>query len=254
MELPMTEVFPKSTFSEADVERERLLRLTIHGVIGSTISDGGDRWILTTILPVAGGAPAASPAAPQPLPSPTDGGGPAPAAGAGGPFTSLVPGGFFSATPDDHAVPRSIRTNNPGALNISDWQRRRAGFAGVTESDRAGNRTTIYRTPEHGVAAWFHLLSVIYGLGSKTSFRIGELARRYAGTESGPAVDGYIAGWRAGSRGTIGEQTDLSLADDGQTLNLARTMFRHEAGRDSPLHDDQIGFAVRRERDGTLPA
>ena len=27
-----------------------------------------------------------------------------------------------------------------------------------------------------------------------------------------------------------------------------------EAGKDSPLHDDQIGYAVSHGRDGTLPA
>ena len=66
-----------------------------------------------------------------------------------GGYGSLVPGGFFSADPEDMHVPRSVRTNNPGALNISAWQKERRGFVGVTPPDSAGNKTTIYRTPEH---------------------------------------------------------------------------------------------------------
>jgi D-alanyl-D-alanine carboxypeptidase len=165
-----------------------------------------------------------------------------------------VPKGFYSDNPDDHSVPRSIRTNNPGALNISGWQKTRQGFVGVTEPDQSGNQTTIYRTPEHGIGAWFHLLSVIYGFGKKPSFRIGELAQRYSGRDSGAVVDAYVAGWSGNSHGTINAQTDISLADDAQTLNLSRAMFRHEAGKESPLHDDQISYAVVHERDGTLPA
>ena len=68
-------------------------------------------------------------------------------------FGSLVPGGFFSADPDDLNVHRSIRTNNPGALNFSSWQKSRLGYVGITQPDNSPdhNVTTIYRTPEHGV-------------------------------------------------------------------------------------------------------
>jgi hypothetical protein len=248
MIIPIVEAFPKTIFTRADVERERLLRLSIRGVIGSEISDGGDRWVLTTTYP-------AEDADLPPSPPPADNNAAAKPAVAGESvkFGSLVPKGFFSNNPDDHSVPRSIRTNNPGALNISSWQKSRPGFAGVTEADHSGNQTTIYRTPEHGVAAWFHLLSIIYGFSKKPSFRIGELAQCYSGRDSGPVVDTYVAGWSGLSHGTIDAQTEISLADDTQTLNLARAIFFHEAGKDSPLHDDQISFAVAHERDGTLP-
>ena len=241
MLIPIVETFPKSTFTRADVERERLLRLSIRGVIGSEISDSGDRWALTTTYPSTDVAS---------LPNP----GPAAVEAGDVQFASLVPKGFYSDNPNDHSVPRAIRTNNPGALNISSWQKTRPGFVGVTEPDQSGNRTTIYRTPEHGVAAWFHLLGVIYGLGSKPNFRIGELAQRYAGMDSGAEVDAYITGWSGHSHGTIAAQTDISLADDTQALNLARAMFWHEAGKDTPLHNDQITYSVIHERDGTLPA
>ena len=67
---------------------------------------------------------------------------PPPAAAAGTPaapgaaYASLVPGGFFSADPFDLSVRRSIRTNNPGALNVSAWQRAYAGFKDVTSPTR----------------------------------------------------------------------------------------------------------------------
>lgn len=45
-------------------------------------------------------------------------------------FGSLVPGGFFSGDPDDLNVHRSIRTNNPGALNFTSWQKAGWGMLG----------------------------------------------------------------------------------------------------------------------------
>src|SRR5271168_2679772 len=116
-------------------------------------------------------------------------------------FGSLVPGGFFSATPFDHAIPRSIRTNNPGALNQTTWQTHRRGYVGKTEPDGSANHnvTAIYWTPEHGVASWYHLLASIYGFGALASFELIELACRYAGAHAVPAVDGYVSGWRRGS-------------------------------------------------------
>ena len=53
-------------------------------------------------------------------------------------FGTLVKDGWFSATPGC-----AIRTNNPGALNISTWQRSRPGFVGQTPAYAAGNITAI---------------------------------------------------------------------------------------------------------------
>ena len=171
-------------------------------------------------------------------------------------FGSLVPGGFFSSQPNDHTIPRSVRTNNPGALNFTDWQARRPGYVSQTESDGSAdkNRTTIYRTPEHGVASWFHLLSAIYGFGETGPFTVTQLAQRYAGASSGSAVDAYITGWSVASHGTLNAASSIDLVEDDQVLKLGRAMFRHEAGQLSPLHDDQILFGIEHERAGTLPA
>lgn len=68
-------------------------------------------------------------------------------------FGTLV-NGWFSATPDDTGISRAIRTNNPGALNMSAaWQRMRPGFVGQTPADAAGNVTTIYQTDRDHCAA-----------------------------------------------------------------------------------------------------
>jgi hypothetical protein len=178
-----------------------------------------------------------------------------PAASIPSQFGSLVTGGFFSGTPNDLSVPRSIRTNNPGALNFTKWQTARPGYVGMTESDGTtnSNRTTIYRTPEHGVGSWFHLLSNIYGFGTTESFSLLQLAQHYAGVDSGSAVDAYVRGWSSASGGTISAAATIDLADDDAVLNLARAMFQHEAGKPSPVHDEQITFGFQRERAGLLP-
>src|SRR5262245_36314167 len=126
-------------------------------------------------------------------------------------FGTLVNYGWFSATPDDTDIARAIRTNNPGALNVSSWQRSRPGFVGQTSADAAGNITAIYQTPEQGIAAWYFLLSNRYGFGKMGQF-------------------------------------DHHFALDEELLDVAKAEFAHEAGAVSPLHDDQIlyGFALEK--------
>jgi hypothetical protein len=171
-------------------------------------------------------------------------------------FGALVPGGFFSSDPGDLSVPRSIRTNNPGAMNISSWQRVRKGYVGVTPPDNSPDKnvTTIYRTPEHGVAAWYHLLSQIYGFGAMSTFTVTDLAQKYAGSSSGAAIAAYTSGWMRWSNFALNPATAISINDNSQMLVLARALFSHEAGRHTPVHDAQIVFAIQNERDGTLPS
>ena len=171
-------------------------------------------------------------------------------------FSSLTPGGFFSSDPDDLSVKRSIRTNNPGALNITNWQKDFPGYVGVTGADAAGNRTTIYRTPEHGIGAWFHLLTDRYDYGPDGVVRIGELAKRYAGvqSENAAAARSYVAGWKRFSGDRLEAASTVTLSNDDEVLLLARAMFGHEIGDRSPLKDDQIRTALRLKREGALPA
>ena len=169
-------------------------------------------------------------------------------------FGALVPGGFFSSDPEDLNVRRSIRTNNPGALNYSLWQQSRLGYVGITQPDSSSsqNRTSIYRTPEHGVAAWFHLVSQIYFPGGE--FSLNDLALRYAGSNNPARIHAYITGWNIWLDPQIDPSMPLSVSDSTFMLNLGKAMFSHEAGIQTPLHDDQITFAIEREIEGTLPA
>jgi hypothetical protein len=168
-------------------------------------------------------------------------------------FTSLVPGGFFSANPDSDDK-RSIRTNNPGALNISPWQRSRPGFVGVTADDGKGNVTSIYCAPEYGVASWYHLLAVIYEFARTGSFSIQQLARKYAGPNAAQSkVDNYVTVWCRVADPRLTGDSVIQLGNDSEMLNLARAMYRNEAGKPTPLSDAQILFAIQHERNNSLP-
>jgi hypothetical protein len=177
------------------------------------------------------------------------------AAVAGPNYRSLTPNGYFSSTPYDTSIKRSIRTNNPGALNISNWQKNFPGYAGVTQPDSAGNVTTIYVTPEHGTAAWYNLLTDRYGYGEDGSFALAALAKKYAGVSSvnDPAVTSYVKGWRKWSGNVLNKDSVTHLDVDAEVLLLAKAMFGHEIGDKSPLHDDQIMTGVSLKRAGELP-
>ena len=125
----------------------------------------------------------------------------------------------------------------------------------VTQPDNSPNHnvTTIYRTPEHGVGAWYHLLARLYNFPAG-NFTLNELAARYAGSNNPSAISAYISGWNRWLSPSIAPSTQISVSDSGALLILARAMFSHEAGRTTPLHDDQITFAIEREKAGTLPA
>jgi hypothetical protein len=169
-------------------------------------------------------------------------------------FTALVPGGFFSADPEKAGVPRSIRTNNPGALNISSWQKSRPGFVGVTADDGKGNVTSIYSAPEYGVASWYHLLSGVYGFAQTGGFTIDQLAHKYAGQGAAQAnVDNYVKVWCHFSERPLIGASVVQLGNDGDMLNLARAMYKNEAGVATPIGNDQILFAIQKERSNALP-
>jgi D-alanyl-D-alanine carboxypeptidase len=117
----------------------------------------------------------------------------------------------------------------------------RPGFVGQTPADAAGNATTIYQTPEQGIAAWYFLLSNRYGFGKAGQFDLASVARRYAGQNATAAeVKAYTDGWSKWS---------IHFAIDEELLDFAKATFAHEAGAVSPLHDDQIlyGFALERQ-------
>jgi N-acetylmuramoyl-L-alanine amidase len=172
-------------------------------------------------------------------------------------FDSLVPGGFFSHDPDDLSVRRSIRANNAGALNFSSWQKNVLGYVGITPPDNSPNRnrTTIYRTPEHGVAAWYILLADRYGFGAAGSFSLEALARKYAGGGASDAdVRAYTSGWSKASGGLLTSTSTFHIQNTDELLSLGKAMYAHEIGRKSPLKDEQIRYGIDNQRNGSMPA
>lgn len=157
--------------------------------------------------------------------------------------------GWFSAAPNDTSVNRAIRTNNPGAMNITSWQKKRRGYAGYTDPDSSGNVTTVYQTPEHGVSAWYHLISDVYGFGEVGQFDITAIARKYAGsTAPDAAVKTYIDGWSHWSGGKLKSNSIIHLQSNDELLRFAKALFAHEASAETPLSDAQIVFGFDSER------
>lgn len=170
-------------------------------------------------------------------------------AGSTGRFHSLI-GGFYSSTPmDKSSGPVAIRMNNPGAINGAAWERAYPGYVSEVETT-PGNRSTIFETPEHGVAAWYELMRKYRSAGATT---VGRIINRYGG---GQDYSGYIADVAA--RTGLSADHEIALeGDDPTLLKFAKAMFRHEAGRETPLSDAQIlyGFKFAREyaRTGQVP-
>jgi D-alanyl-D-alanine carboxypeptidase len=166
-------------------------------------------------------------------------------------FRSLVGiGNFFSSQPDadynssNTLTRRALRTNNPGAINISKWQRDgMQGYVGSTLPGPDGNKTAVYETPEHGIAAWGFLLRKIYFNGKKDKVTVGEIVDKYRGTNSrAPYVDGY----KTFSDGRFGEDYEVDLYDNAELARLAIASYSHEFGFWYPLTDEQLmaGFAI----------
>lgn len=160
-------------------------------------------------------------------------------------YRSLV-GGYFSKTPDDLRIRRSIRTNNPLALNISDWQKSFPGYVGYTQADNSANanKTTIYETPENGFASWYQLMT-IYNKGGHNT--VAKIIDRYGG---GQDYSGYLA-FVLKHEPTLKGETRLNLHDDVMLLRLAKVMARHEAGADVPFpwSDQQILYGIKLGRE-----
>ena len=78
---------------------------------------------------------------------------------------------------------------------------------------------------------------------------------KYAGESdpAAPAVKTYIAGWTGASGGALTATSKIRLDNNGDLLSLAHAMFRHEAGKPTPLLDSQIAFGINGERTNTLP-
>jgi D-alanyl-D-alanine carboxypeptidase len=166
-------------------------------------------------------------------------------------FRSLVGiGNFFSSRPDaeydssNTLTRRALRTNNPGAINISNWQvGDMKGYVGSTLPDRYGDSTAVYESPEYGVGAWGFLLRKIYFSGNKDKVTVGEIVDKYRGPN---LRDGYIDGYMRFSDGRFTEDYEVDLYDNAEMARLAIASYSFEFGSWYPLTDDQLlaGFAV----------
>ncbi|MER9183706.1 peptidoglycan-binding domain-containing protein [Mesorhizobium sp. M0767] len=158
-------------------------------------------------------------------------------------------GYFFSSWPDatrDSAnclTARALRTNNPGALNISKWQKKVNGYVGRTLPDNVGNETTIYEKPEDGVAAWGILIRNVYFKGSKDKVTIGQIVDKYRG---GIPRKPYLDGYKRFSDGELIEDYEVDLYDNTILTKVAVAAFSHEFGSWYPLMNEQLlaGLAV----------
>jgi len=156
-------------------------------------------------------------------------------------FHSLMPGGIYSDIPYDRSVPTSIRTNNPGALNASDWVKACPGYVSSDETS-PGNFTAIFQSPEEGVMAWWDLMQRYRAAGVVT---VGDIIDRYGGGQDYSAYVDFVS-----ARTQLSPDHEVKLeGDDQNLLEFAKAMFRYEGGVDTPLSDEQImlGFRLARE-------
>jgi hypothetical protein len=171
-------------------------------------------------------------------------------------FTALVSGGFFSSEPDNLKILRAIRTNNPGAINDTNWQHVLPGYVDKTIADIAGNRTAIYCAPEYGVAAWYILLADRYKFkDAGGAFTILQLAHNYAGAKAAQsAIDAYVSDWCRLAATPLIPQSTIHLDNDDEMLNLALAVFKHESRTIVKISNEQILFGIQKQRTNALPA
>ncbi|HEY1083566.1 MAG TPA: peptidoglycan-binding domain-containing protein [Prosthecobacter sp.] len=190
-------------------------------------------------------------------------------------FKAEVAGGHFSSRPErriqgDPGTLRALRTNNPGALNISTWQRQMPGYVGRTEDDGSGNKTSIYISPEKGVGAWYHLVVVRYEQlfqlisgGTGSSINVKRLAKAYGFGRPGKAdanltpqeraaMNDYLSGWTKWSQRINGQplpgEREIAIASSSELMLLANAMFSHEASMATPLTKEQVEEGIRQRQ------
>ena len=158
-------------------------------------------------------------------------------------YRSLV-GGFYSSTPLDRSIPTSIRSNNPGAINGAKWERTFPGYVAEVETT-PGNKTTIFETPEHGVAAWWQLLKYYRGSGVCT---IEGIINRYGGGQDYSNYLSTVEQWTG-----LPGSTEIKLDDNATLLKFGKAMFRYEAGKTIPWTDEQILYGLKLGQGVALP-
>lgn len=151
-------------------------------------------------------------------------------------YRSLVQGGFYSSHPFDRSVPVSIRCNNPGAINGAAWEKKFPGYVDTVETT-PGNKTTIFEAPEYGVAVWWELLRRYAAEGIET---VGGIINKYGGGQDYSAYISFVT-----KQTGLSSRKKVALDDDKVLLAFGKAMFQYEAGRPTPLKDEQISYGLR---------
>lgn len=155
-------------------------------------------------------------------------------------YHSRVEGGFFQ-NPETSQRHVSIRTNNPGAVNGASWLRAWPGYVKDVKYD-GKNNTTIFETPEDGVAVWWDLMRKYRDMHLVT---IKDIVWHYGGGQANYESYGkQVAKWM-----NVSDSTVINIDDDKSLLPFAKAMFRYEAGETPPWSDEQIlfGFKIGRQ-------
>lgn len=158
--VPIVENFPKATFSRADVEAQRALRLEIPGAVSSIITEDASDWILTTVFPggtasPASGAAPVSTAVQAPVPPP-------------GELTPAAPADSLQS-----AIKTALRLNEIG--NASPYQLSFAGKGksgasfGFMQGDMAAGPQIVRDTFDRALAAAGMDATTIAGLARQLS-------------------------------------------------------------------------------------
>jgi hypothetical protein len=151
-------------------------------------------------------------------------------------YRALVTGGYYSANPFDRTSPVSIRCNNPGAVNGAAWERQYPGYVDTVETS-PGNKTTIFEAPEYGVAVWWELLRR-YAVRDITT--IAQIITQYGGGQDYSAYMSFVT-----HQTGFNARKKIALDDNAALLSFGKAMFHYEAGRPTPLKDEQIGYGIR---------
>jgi hypothetical protein len=118
------------------------------------------------------------------------------------------------------------------------------GYVGQSQADNSpdANKTTIYASPEYGVAAWAHMLRVRYFNGDHRPRTLLEIIRKYAG---GNSIEDYINGYHRFSNGELNADTLIDLYNSQQMAVLAIAAYSHELSFWYPLSDAQMQRAFQ---------
>ena len=127
-------------------------------------------------------------------------------------------------------TPAAIRYNNPGAMYPGDVSRR-FGSTGH-EVIGGGHQIAVFPDPVSGAAAQFALLGQNY-----SGMTLADAVTKWSGGNNSPDYINAVA-QRTGLDPNARLTPEL-LRDPNVAIPLARGMAGWEAGRDSPLNDDQ---------------